>query len=118
MPNSVTIRRARSVAFSMSLLAPVVVSPKLRRSATLPASGQDGSLVDQVGQVGARAAARLTSHACALDALVGRLALGVNLEDLRAAAQVRPIEDDLAIEAARAQERGVQDVGAVGGGDD
>ena len=38
IPNSVTIRRARSVAFSMSLLAPVVVSPKISRSATLPPS--------------------------------------------------------------------------------
>ena len=38
MPNSVTIRRARSVAFSMSLLAPVVVSPKTSRSAALPPS--------------------------------------------------------------------------------
>jgi hypothetical protein len=36
--NSVTMRRARSVAFSMSLLAPVVVSPKTSRSEALPPS--------------------------------------------------------------------------------
>ena len=38
IPNSVTIRRARSVAFSMSLLEPVVVSLKTMRSDTLPPS--------------------------------------------------------------------------------
>ena len=38
MPNSVTMRRARSVAFSMSFEAPVVVSPKTSRSAALPPS--------------------------------------------------------------------------------
>jgi hypothetical protein len=42
----------------------------------------------------------------------------VDLEDGHAAAQVRPVEDDLAVEAAGAQQRRVQDVRAVGGGDD
>ena len=51
------------------------------------------------------------------DRLVERLALGVDLEDRGAALHVRAVEDDLAVEAARAQERRVQDVGAVGGGD-
>ena len=37
-PNSVTMRRARSVAFSMSFEEPVVVSPKTIRSETLPPS--------------------------------------------------------------------------------
>ena len=36
----------------------------------------------------------------------------------RAALDVRAVEDDLAVEAARAQERRVEDVGPVGGGDD
>ena len=35
-----------------------------------------------------------------------------------AALHVGPVEDDLAVEAARAQERRVEDVGPVGGGDD
>ena len=38
MPNSVTIRRATLVAFSMSFEEPVVVSPKISRSEALPPS--------------------------------------------------------------------------------
>ena len=52
------------------------------------------------------------------DGLVERLALGVDLEDRHAALHVRAVEDDLAVEAARAQQRRVEDVRAVGGGDD
>ena len=37
MPNSVTIRRAILVAFSMSFAAPVVVSPKISFSADVAA---------------------------------------------------------------------------------
>ena len=215
MPNSVTIRRARSVAFSMSLLAPVVVSPKTSRSATLPPSrpailssnsvlrlevavlgrqghrvaeghaaaddrdlvdrvalgqdplddgvtalvvgddrllgvrddprlalgagddplegllevghpddllvaarGEDRGLVDEVGEVRAGEAGRLAGDVLDVDALVERLALGVDLEDRDAALHVGPVEDDLAVEPARAQERRVEDVGAVRGGDD
>ena len=40
------------------------------------------------------------------------------LQDLDAAAHVGPIEDDLPVEAARAQQRRVEHVGSVGGGDD
>jgi hypothetical protein len=46
-----------------------------------------------------------------------RLALGVDLEDRLAADQVGAVDDDLAVEAARAQQRRVEDVGAVGRGD-
>ena len=50
--------------------------------------------------------------------LVERLALGVDLQDRDAALHVRAVEDDLAVEAAGPQERRVEDVGPVGGGDD
>ena len=50
--------------------------------------------------------------------LVERLALDVDLEDLQAALHVRAVEDDLAVEAAGAQQRRVEHVGPVGGGDD
>ena len=50
--------------------------------------------------------------------LVERLALGVDLEDRRPALHVRPVEDDLAVEPAGAQQRRVEDVRPVGGGDD
>ena len=46
-----------------------------------------------------------------------RLALRVDLEDLAAAVPVGTVDDDLPVEAARAQQRRVEDVGAVGGGD-
>src|SRR5438045_4490198 len=42
----------------------------------------------------------------------------MDLEDRRASLHIRPVEDDLAVEAARAQERRVEDVGPVGCGDD
>ena len=46
-----------------------------------------------------------------------RLALRVHLEDLAAADAVGAVDDDLPVEAARAQQRGVEDVGPVRGGD-
>ena len=79
---------------------------------------QDRRLVDEVGEVGAGEAGRLARDALDVDALVERLALGVDLEDLGPALHVGPVEDDLAVEATRAQERRVEDVRAVGGGDD
>ena len=42
----------------------------------------------------------------------------VDLQDLLAAAQVRPVDDDAAVEAAGAQERRIEDVGPVRGGDE
>ena len=46
-----------------------------------------------------------------------RLAARVDLEDLVAAGQVGGVDPDLAVEAARAQQRGVEHVGTVGGRD-
>ena len=79
--------------------------------------GQDGRLVDEVGEVRTREAGRLLGDRLEVDGLVERLALAVDLEDLQAALHVRPVEDDLAVEAAGAQERRVEHVGPVGGGD-
>ena len=53
-----------------------------------------------------------------VDGLVERLALGVHFEDRLAPVDVRRWQDDLAIEAARPQQRRVEHVGAVRGGDD
>ena len=47
-----------------------------------------------------------------------RLAAGVDLEDLLAALAVGAVDDDLAVEAAGPQQRRVEDVGPVGGGDE
>ena len=51
------------------------------------------------------------------DAVGERLALGVHVEDRLAPVDVGPVDDDLAVEAAGAQQRRVEDVGPVGGGD-
>ena len=48
---------------------------------------------------------------------VDRLAAGVDVEDLAAADAVGPVDDDLAVEAPGAQQRGIEDVRPVGGGD-
>ena len=46
-----------------------------------------------------------------------RLALGVHLQDLEAAPEVGRVHRDLAVEPARPQQRGVEHVRPVGGGD-
>ncbi len=52
-----------------------------------------------------------------LDLLGQRLALGVHLEDLLAADAIGPVDDDLPVEAAGAQQRRIEDVGPVRGRD-
>ena len=81
-----------------------------------PPCGQDGRLVDQVGQVGPGEAGGLLGDAFDVDRLVERLALGVDLEDGRSATHVRPVEDDLTVEPTGTQQGRVEHVGAVGRG--
>ena len=81
------------------------------------AGGQQRRLVDEVGEVGAGEARRLAGERREVDLLRDRLALGVHLEDLLAAGAVGAVDHDLAVEAARAQQRGIEDVGPVGGRD-
>ena len=57
------------------------------------------------------------ASASTLDVLGQRLAARVDLEDLRAALAVRAVHGDLTVEAAGAQQGGVEDVGPVGGRD-
>ena len=42
----------------------------------------------------------------------------MHFKDLFAAGHVRPVEDDSPVESTWSQERGIEDVGPVGGGDD
>ena len=81
------------------------------------AGREQGGLVDQVLQVGAGEAGRLAGERVEVDRLGERLAARVHLEDLRAALAVGAVDHDLAVEAARAQQRRVEDVRPVGGGD-
>ena len=78
---------------------------------------QEGRLVDQVGQVGAGEAGRAAGDDARLD--VGRQGhlAHVHLEDLLAAEDIRVRHHDLAVEAARPQQRRVEHVGPVGRGD-
>ncbi len=82
------------------------------------ASGEDRAFVDQVCEVGAREARSLLGQNLQTDIAVQRLALRVDLKNRLAAADVRLVEHDLAVEAAGPQEGRVEDVGPVGGGDD
>ena len=81
------------------------------------AGREQRGLVHQVGEVGAGEAGRAPGQHVEVDAGRERLALGVHLEDRLAALEVGAVDDDLAVEAAGPQQRRVEDVGPVGGGD-
>jgi hypothetical protein len=84
----------------------------------IEAGGGKGGLVDHVGQVGSTEARGSASEDVEVYVFGHGDFLGVDLEDLFAATDVGTIDDDAAIEAAGAEERRVEDVGAVGGGDE
>jgi hypothetical protein len=80
------------------------------------AGRQQRGLVHHVGELGAREAGGALGHGGEVHVVRERLALRVHPEDLQAALHVGGLHADLAVEAARAQQRRVQDVGAVGRG--
>src|SRR5207248_1153828 len=65
---------------------------------------EERSLVDEVREIGAREAGGSGRERAQIDLRCERLALRVHLEDLLAADAIGPIDDDLTVEAARAQE--------------
>ena len=79
---------------------------------------QQRRLVDQVGEVGAREARRAARDGARVDVGRQRHLLHVDGQDLLAAVDVGHRHHHLAVEAARAQQRGVEHVGAVGRRDD
>ena len=81
-------------------------------------SGQQGRLVDQVGEVGAGESGRAARQGAGRDAVVHRHLAHVHLENQLAAANVGQRNHHLAVEAPGAQKRRVQHIGPVGGGDD
>src|SRR6266536_2521893 len=89
-------------------LEPVLVAPR----------GVEGRFVDEVLDVGAREARRPARDLGEVDLRIERRLLGVDLEDPEAAVKVGPRHDDPAVEAAGPEERRVEHVGAVGGGDE
>ena len=82
------------------------------------ACGGEGGLVDHVGEVGTGEARCSTSEDVEVDVFGHGDLLGVDLEDFFAATDVGTIDDDATIEAAGAEKSGVENVGAVGRGDE
>ena len=82
------------------------------------AGGEQRRLVDQVHQVGAGEAGRAARDHLEIDVGRQRHLAHVHLEDLLAADDVRVGHDDLPVETAGAQQRRVEHVGPVGGGDE
>ena len=78
---------------------------------------QQGGLVDQVGEIGAGESGGLAGDRLHVHVLGDRLALGVDLEDGSPAPEIGTIDHHLAVETARPEQRRVEDVGPVGGGD-
>jgi hypothetical protein len=89
-----------------------------RDLALVGARGEECRLVDQVGQVRAGEPGRLTGERVEVDLLRQRLASRVDLEDLLAALAIGAVDDDLTVEPSWTQQRGVEYVRAVGGGDE
>ena len=88
-----------------------------RDHGTMTASGQQRRLVEQVRQIGTRKANGHLGELLKLNVLVHRLILGMHAQDLLAALYVRTIDRDLAVKATGAQQCRVQNIGAIGRGD-
>ena len=80
------------------------------------AGGDQGRLVDQVGQISPGEAGRQPRHGVEVDVGSDDDLADVHLEDGAPAAEVGPIHQHLAVEAARAQQRRVEDLRPVGRG--
>ena len=89
----------------------------LRDHALVAARRHQGRFVDEVGEVGAGEAGRAARDGLQVDVRRQRHLADVDLQDLLAADHVRVRHDDLTVEAARTQQRRIEHVGTVGGGD-
>ena len=88
-----------------------------RDHGTMTAGSQQCRLIEQVRQVGAGKANGHLGELLKLNVLVHRLVLGMHAQDLLAALHVRTVDRNLAVKTAGTQQRRIQNVGAVGGGD-
>ena len=79
---------------------------------------QDGSLIQQVGQISTGVAGGPTRHFVQVNVLGQRLAAGVDIEDLETTGVIGPVHGDLSIETTGAHQRSIQDVRTVGRRDD
>ena len=90
----------------------------LRDDLLVAARGQKRGLVKQVGQVGAGKAGGELGHGGQVHVAAERLVLRMHVQDALAALHVGHVHHDLTVEATGAQQRGVEHVGAVRGGDE
>ncbi len=90
----------------------------LRHEPLVAARSQQCRLVDEVGEISTREARRATRDGLRIDVRRDRALAHVDLEDLLAARDVGVRHHDLAVEAARTQQRGIEHVRPVGGRDD
>jgi hypothetical protein len=81
------------------------------------AGGVQGCFVDHIGQVGAGEAGCSASQNVEVDVFGDGNLFDVNAEYFFAATNVGKTDDYAAVKTAGAQKRGIEDVGAVGGGD-
>ena len=81
----------------------------------LVARRQDGGLVKEIGEIGAREAGRLPRHDVEVDVLGERLVRGVEAQDGAPAVEVGRVDRDPPVEAAGAEQRRVEHVWAVSG---
>ena len=78
----------------------------------------EGGLVADVGDVGTREARRLACQEVQVNRAVGLDIAQVNLEDFLAVGELGKLDVNLAVETACPEQRLVEDVGTVGGGED
>src|SRR3990167_9983939 len=86
----------------------------LRDRTAVFACGQNGALVHEAVEVGTGKARRAFSNDLKIYIFCKRLFTRVDLQNLKAVATVRELDNDPAVKTAGAQERWVQDVGPVG----
>src|SRR3990167_4977581 len=80
--------------------------------------GKQRGLVDQVGQIGTGEARRTARNHRRLDIFTHRHLAHMYFEDLLTAANIRQTNHYLAVETTGTQQRRIEHVGTVGGGDD
>ena len=80
--------------------------------------GEQRGFVHEVREVGARHARRAARERRDVDVVGDRLVAQVDLENALAAPEIRRVDDDLPVEAARTQQRRIEHVGTVRRGDE
>ena len=88
-----------------------------RDHGTMAAGSQQRRLVEQICQIGAGKANGHLGEFLKLHVLVHRLVLGMHAQDLLAALHIRTVDRNLTVKTTGTQQRRIQNVGTVGGGD-